>query len=237
MNLWHDFKTNQGKAVGKWLHYFPIYERHFSAFHNKTVTVIEIGVHLGGSLQMWRRFFGPLATIVGIDINPECLNHQEEGVHVRIGDQSDEGFLQSVLDEFGKPDVVLDDGSHQTTHLLKTFLFLYPKLTKNGIYLVEDMHTAYWDEYGGGVGKPETFINVSKQFVDNLNADHARGALIPDFITRHTFGICFYDSVVVFERGTIPVKMAVHIGHIPPSAKPSEAEDIGKQVVESVGAF
>ncbi len=212
MNLWQDFKTNQGKVVYKWLHYFPIYERHLTPWRNKTVTIFEIGVFKGGSLQMWQRFFGPLATIVGLDINPDCLRHEEPGVHVRIGDQADEAFLRSVLDEFGAPDIVIDDGSHQMAHIRDTFLFLYPKLSKNGIYIVEDLHTAYWEEYGGGLGNPETFISMSKGFVDNLNADHSRGAQTPDFLTRHTFGISFYDGVVVFERGTIRVKLARQTG-------------------------
>ena len=212
MNIWQDFKTNQGKPIFKWLHYFPIYEKHLSQWRNKTATVFEIGAFQGGSLQMWQRFFGPLATIVGIDIDPACRAHQEPGIHVRIGDQSDSVFLQSVVDEFGAPDIVLDDGSHMMEHVTKSFLFLYPKLSKNGIYLVEDMHTAYWEEYGGGASKPETFINLSKRFIDNLNADHSRGAIAPDFITRHTFGISFYDSVVAFERGTVPLKCSQYTG-------------------------
>jgi cephalosporin hydroxylase len=222
MNLWQDFRTNQGKIVYKWLHYFAIYERHLSQWRNKTVTLFEIGVFHGGSLQMWQRFFGPLATIVGIDIDPACKAHEELGIHVRIGDQSDPVFLQTVIDEFGAPDIVIDDGSHQMEHLRKTFLLLYPLLSKNGIYCVEDLHTAYWEEYGGGVGKPDTFINLSKQFIDNLNADYSRGALAPDFMTRNTFAMSFYDSVIIFERGTIPVKRCMAVGRLS-KASPKES--------------
>ncbi len=212
MNLWQDFKTNDAKVIHKWTHYFPIYERHLAPWRNKTLTFLEIGVSKGGSLQMWQRFFGPLATIVGIDINPDCRQHQESGIHVRIGDQSDPRFLDSVIEEFGAPDIVLDDGSHVMEHITRTFEHLYPRITKNGIYIVEDLHTAYWEEFGGGVDKPASFINISKHYIDQLNADHARGALEPDFITRHTFGISYYDSVVVFERGTIPLKFAPQTG-------------------------
>lgn len=215
MSLWQDFKTNQDKLIHKWTHYFPIYERHLCQWQNKTMTFIEIGVSKGGSLQMWQRYFGPLATIVGIDIDPACLKHQEEGIHVRIGDQSDPVFLESVLSEFGEPDVVIDDGSHQMQHIQRSFDFLYPRLSKNGLYIVEDLHTAYWEEYGGGVDRPNTFINASKRYIDSLNADHSRGAIASDFMTKHTFGISFYDSVIVFERGTIPVKFAPQIGHKP----------------------
>lgn len=212
MSLWQDFKTNRGKVVSKWVHYFPIYERHLAPWRNKTVTVIEIGVDRGGSLQMWQRYFGPLATIVGIDIKPECAAHREPGIHVRIGDQGDAKFLESIVDDFGPPDIVIDDGSHQMADVQNSFLFLYPRLTKNGIYIVEDLHTAYLAPYGGGVGRTDTFMSFSKGLIDSLHADHLRGEIEPDFFTRHTFGISFYDSVAVFERGTALLKLAPEIG-------------------------
>ena len=80
----------------KWTHYFPIYERHFSSLRNKSITFLEIGVNRGGSLRMWQRYFGPLARIIGIDINERCKEHEEPGIAVRIGDQGDEKFLQGV---------------------------------------------------------------------------------------------------------------------------------------------
>lgn len=212
MDLWADFQTNQGKLIHKWPHYFPIYERHFARLRNTTMTMIEIGVSEGGSLQMWQRFFGPMATIVGIDLSPGCAKHQGENVHVRIGDQSDAGFLQSVLDEFGTPDIVLDDGSHVMGHIAQTFEFLYPRVAKNGIYAVEDLHTAYWPEFGGNLDDPQTFINRSKAMVDKLNARHSRGKVAEDFFSHNTFGISFYDSVVVFERGTLPLKNPIKTG-------------------------
>lgn len=201
MNLWQDFLSNQGKVIHKWPHYFPVYERHFERWRNTTMLFIEIGVSKGGSLQMWQRFFGPMATIVGIDLDPDCQQHQADNVYVRIGDQSDPIFLQSVLDEFGTPDIVLDDGSHVMAHVQQTFDFLYPKIAKNGIYAVEDLHTAYWPEFGGGTDRPNTFINSCKAFVDKLNARHSRGAIDEDFFSKNTFGMSVYDSVVVIERG------------------------------------
>jgi cephalosporin hydroxylase len=212
MDLWQDFLTNDGKLIHKWVHYFSIYERHFAWFRGKSITFLEIGVSKGGSLQMWQRYFGPLAKIVGIDIDPACLQHEQPGISVRIGDQSDPVFLQSVIDEFGTPDVVLDDGSHRMDHIGATFEFLYPRLPKNGIYMVEDLHTAYWEEYGGGVDAPASFINKCKRFIDSLNADHSRGAVPVDAMTTGTFGISFYDSVVAFEKGHVWRKEAPQIG-------------------------
>ncbi|MGA7461435.1 MAG: class I SAM-dependent methyltransferase [Candidatus Korobacteraceae bacterium] len=212
MNLWADFLTNEGRQIWKWKHYFPIYERFFRDFVNKSVTFLEIGVASGGSLQMWKRYFGPHATIVGIDILPECKTFEEDQIAVRIGAQQDTRFLQSLVDEFGPIDIVLDDGSHLMSHMLMTFEFLYPKLTKNGIYMVEDLHTAYWEEYDGGYRRAGTFIERCKDLLDELNADHSRDQLPPSEFTRTTLGMHFYDSVAVFERGTTTRKWAPKIG-------------------------
>jgi methyltransferase family protein len=212
MNLWADFLTNDGREIWKWKHYFPIYERFFRDFVDKSVTFLEIGVASGGSLQMWKRYFGPHATIVGIDILPECKAYEEDQIEVRIGAQQDERFLQSVLDEFGPPDIVLDDGSHVMSHITRTFELLYPKLPKNGIYMVEDLHTSYWEEYEGGFRRAATFIERCKHLIDELNADHTRDQLPPTDFTRATLGMHFYDSAVVFERGTHTRKWAPKTG-------------------------
>lgn len=212
MALWQDFKTNDKKLIHKWMHYFPIYEKFLNRFCNTTVTIIEIGVSKGGSLQMWERYLGPMATVIGIDIDPKCKKHEETNIHVRIGDQGNKEFLKEIIDEFGVPDIVIDDGSHVMKDVIASFEFLYPRLSKNGVYLVEDMHTAYWSEYGGGGKDDDNFIQYSKKLVDDINAHHSRGSVKPNFITDNTFGMYFFDSVVLFERGTIPIRDAPMIG-------------------------
>jgi len=203
MGLWQDFMTNDDKVIHKWAHYFPIYERHFAPWQNRSLVFWEVGVYGGGSLQMWQRYFGPNAVIVGIDINPECLAHAGRGINVRIGNQADTAFLASVIDEFGAPDVVLDDASHRMKPTWEMFQFLYPQVPKNGVYMVEDMHTSYWPRWGGGLHVEDSFINKCKHLIDELNADHTKGELEPTEFTRTTGSISFYDSIVVFEKGKV----------------------------------
>ena len=112
MNLWSDFLTNRQRVIHKWKHYFPAYERHLGKFVNTDVILIEIGCGQGGSLQMWKRFFGPHARIIEMDINPACQAFEEDQIEIRIGDQSDPVFLNTIVQECGLPDAVLDDGSH-----------------------------------------------------------------------------------------------------------------------------
>jgi hypothetical protein len=212
MTLWSDVLHHKKRVIHKWKHYFPIYERHFKEFVYKPVTFIEIGCGAGGSLQMWKQYFGPNARIVGIDINAQCRKFVEDQIEIYIGPQQDPAFLQSVIDKVGIPDIVVDDGSHVMSHIASTFTFFYPRMLKNGIYLVEDLHTAYWDEYEGGLRKPTTFIEICKHLIDELNADHSRGALSPTEFTKSTAGMHFYDSVVVFERGAHTRKYAPQWG-------------------------
>lgn len=235
MNLHSDFYTHQGRVIHKWKHYFPAYERHFAPWVDKTVTFIEIGCGSGGSLQMWKRYFGPHATIVGIDINPECKSFEEDQIAVRIGPQQDEKFLTDVLAEFGAPDIVLDDGSHVMSHINDTFRFLYPKVTKNGVYMVEDLHTAYWPEFEGGLRKPGSFVELTKDLIDSLNADHARGALPPDDFTRSTLSIHIYDSIIAFEKGRHTAKMAPRIGKERPSTPRELLGRIGRRLARRAG--
>lgn len=201
MSLWSSFVDHSGLPVHKWRHYFPAYESHFRRFVDRPVTLLEIGVSKGGSLQLWKRYLGPHAQIVGVDINPECARFEEEQIAVRIGSQSDVTFLRQLLDEFGPPHIIIDDGSHVMSDISNTFNFLYPRMRDDGVYFVEDLHTAYWHEYGGGLRNGSSFIEEAKLLIDELNADWTRGELDPTDFTRSTLSMHFYDSCLVLERG------------------------------------
>jgi cephalosporin hydroxylase len=208
MNFWTDFLTNSGRPIDKWKHYFSAYERHFSRFINRPVVFLEIGCGEGGSLEMWKRCIGPHVQVIGIDIRPECQVFQEDQISVRIGNQSDPEFLAEIIKEFGAPDIVLDDGSHFTDDIIASFSFLYPRMATGGVYMVEDLHTAYWPGFGGSVGNEKSFIEICKRLIDELNADTSRGAVEPTTFTHTTQSIHFYDSIVAFERGQNHTKTA-----------------------------
>lgn len=212
MDLWEYFQNNTGKKITKWTHYFPVYEKHFKPLTEKPIKLLEIGVLNGGSLEMWRKYFHPESTIVGIDINPNCKQHEQEGIHVRIGSQVDTDFLQSLIDEFGVFDLVIDDGSHRVEHVNQTFEFLYPKIAEDGIYFIEDTHAAYWVSHGGGIHAPESINNVAKRKIDELNAYHVRGDLQPTEFTRITKCMTCYDSIIVFEKGDFGECRSMEIG-------------------------
>jgi hypothetical protein len=201
-------------SVHKWHHYFEIYERHFARYRDKPIKMLEIGVFRGGSLRMWKQYFHPDSTIVGIDIDKSCAAHEmaDENVFVRIGSQADPDFLAQVNGEFGPFDIILDDGSHKTHHQIVSFGALFREALKDGgCYMVEDMHTNYWLRH---VDSPETFMDVARQMVDimhepyidryesNFRFGHsdALDEMQVSYLAAHLGGIAFYDSIVVFDK-------------------------------------
>lgn len=154
--------------------YMPLYQHHFAPMRRRTRTVVEIGVggesvaHAGGpSLRMWRTFF-PNATIIGVDIAQKRLP-REARVTILQGDQSDLGFLRQLGARHGPFDVVIDDGSHRGEDINIAFDALWPHVSSDGFYVIEDLETAYDSEgYGGGPpGTPGTSLSLLKRLLDS----------------------------------------------------------------------
>jgi len=212
----HRYFLNNGEnRLHKWLHYFDIYERHFDRFRDKPIKMLEIGVFGGGSLRMWRDYFAPGSTIVGIDINPDCKAHEAENIDIHIGSQDDPEFLTKIADQYGAFNIILDDGSHVNKHVIASFETLYHRTTPDGVYMIEDMHTSYWSKWGGGLRKPGTFIEYAKDKIDELNATHVRSGLDVNTFTQSTDSIAFYDSIVVFEKRPQGARQHIKSGAMP----------------------
>ena len=128
----------QGRGIWKWLHYFDIYDRHFASFRNREVHILEIGIYSGGSLLMWKEYFGPKARIYGVDIEPLCKAFEDDSTKVFIGDQEDPDFWKRFKEEVPTLDIVIDDGGHQPNQQIVTLEELLPHLRPGGIYLCED---------------------------------------------------------------------------------------------------
>lgn len=218
--------------VNKMAHYLPIYESAFGDRH-RPVRMLEIGVNLGGSLEWWRDYFiHPDSVIVGIDYNEGCAQFADpdRNIHIRIGRQQDHEFLRSVIDEFGPFDIILDDGSHIPSFTLKSFQCLFPHLTVDGVYIVEDLHTCYSSgcsepfpddnpEFTGANDGSPQFIYFLAELMDVMHAHHFQIAdgdgvdkLEPGnpvhqqsfqvpLATTIVKSIEVHDSIVVIRRG------------------------------------
>lgn len=160
----------------KWSHYFEIYQAVFGPRRTEPMRVLEIGVLEGSSLRLWKRYFShPDTVIVGIDIDPRCIafDAPAEGIRVRIGNQADGAFLKKVVREFGPFDLIIDDGSHFSSHIIASFNHLYSDgLKDSGIYFVEDLHANYWLPWRDS---SRSFLDVCKELVEHMHA-HYRNA-------------------------------------------------------------
>lgn len=202
------FAGNRGEVVHKWHHYIPIYDRYFAKFRSQPVRFLEIGVSKGGSLRMWREYFGPEAVLYGIDIDPACAQFDGKAGKVRIGSQDDPAFLAGVVDEMGGVDVVLDDGSHVMAHVRASLAVLFPRLSIGGVYMIEDMHTAFWRAFGGGFRWPRNIFHDMRRIIDDMHRPyHGHADRMPG-IGPLVSGLHVHDSIIVLEKD--PVFAPVH---------------------------
>jgi SAM-dependent methyltransferase len=209
------FNNNTGRVMDKWMHYFEVYDRHFSKYRGKDIVILEIGTWHGGSLQMWKSYFGDKAKIYGMDINPDCKNVEEENVKVFIGSQSDRDFLRKVKSELPPLDILIDDGGHTMLQQIVTFEELFDHVKPDGVYLCEDMHTSYWTRWGGGFKRKGSFIEYTKSFIDKLNAFNSRErSLKADSFTHSVDSLHFYDSMLVIEKKPREAPAARQTGEI-----------------------
>lgn len=158
-------------------HYFEFYDRVLGDLARRSrngataepVRLLEIGVWQGGSLDLWRQCFGESAVIFGVDIDEKCSGLPVRSAQIRIGSQADPQFLQDVVLEMGGVDVVIDDGSHVSAHVLTSLRTLFPLLADGGLYIIEDLVTSYMPEYGGGLRRRGSSIELLKMLVDHVN--------------------------------------------------------------------
>ncbi|MCA0908463.1 class I SAM-dependent methyltransferase [Ruegeria marisrubri] len=174
--------------------YFDVYDKLFSPYIGKDITFVEIGVLGGGSLFMWREFFGPQARIIGVELNPDAKRWEQEGFEIFIGSQSDPDFLEKIVREVGDIDIVLDDGGHTYEQQIITTECLLPHIKDGGMLVVEDTHTSYMEGFGL---RHRSFIKYAMNMVDRIN--HRFSRLTPDTSEKRVWGISFFESFVVFD--------------------------------------
>jgi hypothetical protein len=194
------FADNKDYTVHKWHHYIPIYDRYLSPYRNKKIRFLEIGVSKGGSLSMWRKYFGSEAIIYGIDIDPKCAKFDGLEAQVRIGSQVNLDFLVSVINEMGGVDIILDDGSHLMKHIKGSLEFLFPKLNNGGIYIIEDLHTAFWGSYGGGYKAKSNFFTMVFELINDMHHWYHIKKLKYPSISKFCTGVHIHDSIVILEK-------------------------------------
>lgn len=146
------------------------YEKWLPFNRLEPLKILEIGVLNGESLETWREYYLN-AIIIGIDIDDKCKSYEDQGrkIFVEIGSQDDPVFLRNLALKYGPFDLIVDDGSHMNHHVITSFTHLIDSVKPEGVYVIEDCATAYWEEWGGGFRKSSSSVEFSKRLVDDVN--------------------------------------------------------------------
>ena len=223
------YLEHKGKAAHKWSSYLNEYDRLFQDFRDVPISILEIGVQNGGSLDIWSKYFKKACTIVGVDINPKCSNliYDDPRIHIVIGNINDPQVIENILYYSSQFDIIIDDGSHESQDIITTFVNFFPILSKNGVFIVEDLHCSYWQTFGGGIFYPFSSMAFFQKLVDILNFEHwgvekTRENLIRDFIEKYNlnidskilediYSIEFLNSMCVLKKFTQREGLGYHI--------------------------
>lgn len=195
-------------------HYAQHYEHHFMKLRKQRLNILEIGVggydnpKAGGeSLRMWKTFF-PKSKIFGIDIYDKTLIN-EKRIKIFKGNQADEQFLKKVITNIGTVDIIIDDGSHYNNDVITSFKILFPLLNINGIYVIEDLQTSYWEniagnDWGGShdLNAQHTSMNYLKSLTDCLNSvEFNKNNYERTYLDKHIISMHFYHNIVFIYKG------------------------------------
>lgn len=198
MDLESLFNETKNKS-SKYKKYFYVYEKLFFKYKNKEIVFVEIGIDDGGSLELWKKYFGPKSKIIGIDINPLCKKFENlnQNIYVEIGDQSLESFWTDFFEKYGKVDVILDDGGHTNNQQIITCVNTIPNIKNDGLLLVEDVHTSYLKNFNSSMNY--SFINFSKTIIDDINSKFDISYSKKKFsLNDYVYSIQFFESFVAF---------------------------------------
>ncbi len=177
--------------------YFQVYAELLEPYRNKPITFVEVGILDGGSLFMWREYFGPQARIIGVEFNPGAKRWEQDGFEIHIGSQSDPAFWRDFFKQIGDVDIVLDDGGHTYEQQIVTAHECIPHIKNGGQLIVEDTHTSYFKSFG--YPSKYSFIEWTKKLIDNINSRFpaANVSNLPYKNSLYSIGI--YESIVSFK--------------------------------------
>ncbi len=205
----------EGRGIWKWRHYFDIYHRHFNPLRNRdTLVVLEIGIYSGGSIDMWRNYFGPSASLFGVDIESACRTYESPGTHILIGDQADPSFWRRVLADgtLPPPDIVIDDGGHTPEQQRVTMEELLPRMRPGGVYICEDVHGRHNDFAAFVSGLVESLNGMEGACQDHVNPKR-RTTVPTNSVQAFLHSVHFYPFVVVIEKRQAPLEELVSSKH------------------------
>lgn len=195
------YKNNRGKVSDKWSSYLHHYDRLFLSFKDQELKILEIGIENGGSLEIMGKYFSNAKVLVGCDININCskLSFEDKRIKLVIGDVNETQIFEKIT-KIGSPfNIIIDDGSHKSSDVIKSFVKYFSNLADEGLYIIEDLHCSYWREYEGGLFYPYSSIQFFKYILDIINHEHwginkTNTDILEDFSLK--YGVKFSTTIL-----------------------------------------
>jgi hypothetical protein len=211
------YASHTGKVTDKWGLYLDVYDRLFASRRDDPVTLVEVGVQNGGSLEIWPRFFANGVAFIGCDIDPGCraLTFDDARLSVIVGDANSSAVHQAIRAKAPSWDIFIDDGSHTSHDIIASFCNYFPWLRPGGLHIIEDLHCSYWPKFGGGIWQDNSSMEFLKLLADINNhhywkeeagLDDLLAPFFPDAARPNAalfadlFSVAFYDSLCVIEK-------------------------------------
>jgi hypothetical protein len=162
---------------------------------------------------------------VGCDINPQCsvLTYQDSRIGVVVGDANLPENKERILALSPQYDIIIDDGSHESHDIVKSFGYYFGNVVDGGLFVAEDLHCSYWQPYEGGLFHPHSSIAFFKRLADITNHEHwgvpkARCDIVQTFASRygaqfdeelltHIHSVEFLNSVCVVRKEAPPANV------------------------------
>ena len=136
--LANKYRTDKGTTAYEAHGYTEIYQKYIPA--DKTCKLLELGVQFGDSIRMWNEY-NPNMIVHAVDYNAHLMRYDgNEKFTFHVGNQSDEQFMNGVLEQISDLDFVVDDGSHYLNDTFASFTYIFPRLKKGAVYFIEDLH-------------------------------------------------------------------------------------------------
>lgn len=190
------FLDHKGKETDKWSLYLDEYDRLFKPYRLREIQLLEIGVQNGGSLEIWAKYFIQAKKIIGCDIdeNCDCLKYDDDRIGVIIGNANSDETENLISQASERFDIIIDDGSHFSSDIIRSFVRYFSMLNDGGLYVIEDLHASYWADYEGGLYNPYSAVAFLKRLVDISNFEHwrnnrSRSSILSSFINHYAIDI------------------------------------------------
>jgi hypothetical protein len=195
------YASHSGKVSDKWTAYLPVYERLLASLAGTSPSMLEIGIQNGGALEIWARSLPDARHVIGCDINPQCgqLEFEDTRISVVIGDANSDETQAAIAALAPRLNFIVDDGSHTSHDIIHSFVRYFPCLIDGGIFVAEDLHCSYWEDFEGGLFHPASSMAFFKRLADVINHEHwgvpcARADALSFF--ARTYGVIFDEQAL-----------------------------------------